>query len=362
MVQIPVFPLEVPLKMFTHWTYADEFAENHTKDILAREVIGGFVPSAGVGTALSRRAIQAVAGIDKNEVFSTRTLTEDYAFSLRLKEFKLNSIFVHQSFVRIRERKQFFWFGKLVQRRAKEWIATRALFPVSYKASIRQKSRWILGISLQEWRESGWHGNMATRYTLLRDRKGPMGHIICLMGYFFFVYFLAGTLSARYGWGWNVPGITHASDLIWTLLILNLVFMAERILQRFIAVWRIYGFWPATLSPIRVIYGNVINAHAFIIALASFWTSVKTGEKPVWSKTNNVFPTMEQLNPYRRRLGDLLLASATITPEVLSRALAKQEATGERLGRILVKEGLLTEEKLSQFLGDLSAAGAPTKF
>jgi adsorption protein B len=317
MVQIPVFPLEVPLRMFTHWTYADEFAENHTKDIIAREVIGGFVPSAGVGTALSRKAVEAVAKSgDNDDVFSTRTLTEDYAFSLRLKESKLDAIFVHQSFVRVRERKQFYWFGKMIPSKTREWIATRALFPVNYRASVRQKSRWILGISLQEWKESGWLGNMATRYTLFRDRKGPVGHLICLAAYFFLGYFIAGWLSAHYGWGWNLPGITHSNELIWTLLVLNFVFLAERLLQRFIAVWRIYGFWPAVLSAPRVVYGNFINAHAFLIALSKFWKSVKTGEKPVWAKTSNVFPTVEQLTPYRRRLGDLLLASATITPEI----------------------------------------------
>ncbi|MDP9016690.1 MAG: glycosyltransferase, partial [Candidatus Eremiobacteraeota bacterium] len=49
MVQLPVFPLERPWQKWTAWTYADEFAENHMKDLIIREQIGGFVPSAGVG-------------------------------------------------------------------------------------------------------------------------------------------------------------------------------------------------------------------------------------------------------------------------------------------------------------------------
>lgn len=55
MIQIPVFPLEVPYYYFTHWLYADEFTENHTKDIIVREAIHGHVPSAGVGTAFQER-------------------------------------------------------------------------------------------------------------------------------------------------------------------------------------------------------------------------------------------------------------------------------------------------------------------
>lgn len=58
MVQIPIFPLEVHLSHFTHWLYADEFAESHTKDIIVREAINAHVPSAGVGTAFYSQALE----------------------------------------------------------------------------------------------------------------------------------------------------------------------------------------------------------------------------------------------------------------------------------------------------------------
>ena len=60
MIQIPVFPLEINYWNFTHWLYADEFSENHTKDIIVREFINGHVPSAGVGTAFSREALSTL--------------------------------------------------------------------------------------------------------------------------------------------------------------------------------------------------------------------------------------------------------------------------------------------------------------
>jgi adsorption protein B len=40
MVQIPVFPLEMPWPHFTHGTYCDEFAEYQVKDIFTRQVAG----------------------------------------------------------------------------------------------------------------------------------------------------------------------------------------------------------------------------------------------------------------------------------------------------------------------------------
>ncbi len=36
MVQLPVIPMEMPLRHFTAGTYMDEFAESHTKDLLVR--------------------------------------------------------------------------------------------------------------------------------------------------------------------------------------------------------------------------------------------------------------------------------------------------------------------------------------
>lgn len=46
------------------------------------------------------------------------------------------------------------------------------------------------------------------------------------------------------------------------------------------------------------------------------------------------------------RLGDLLIASGTITPEQLNEALEIQTQTGERLGSVLQKQGYITEQQL----------------
>ena len=47
-----------------------------------------------------------------------------------------------------------------------------------------------------------------------------------------------------------------------------------------------------------------------------------------------------------RRLGDLLIASGTITEEELARGLELQKGSGERLGTVLLNNGIITEEEL----------------
>jgi adsorption protein B len=150
-----------------------------------------------------------------------------------------------------------------------------------------------------------------------------------------------------------LPQPSHSNQLIWTLLLINAIFMLQRILQRFIAVARIYGFWPAFISPLRIVYGNFINAHAFTVALLKFWSALRTGRRPVWSKTSNVFPTPQQLVRYHRRLGDLLLDSASVTPSQLQSALAQQAKEKKRLGAILIEEGIVSEERVTACIAKL---------
>ncbi len=76
MIQLPVFPLAMPLRDVTHWTYADEFAAAHMRELPVREFMRGFVPSAGVGTAYTRRAFELVWLLYDGEVFPVGSLTE----------------------------------------------------------------------------------------------------------------------------------------------------------------------------------------------------------------------------------------------------------------------------------------------
>src|SRR5262245_19022339 len=113
----------------THGIYCDEFAENHTRDMTIRPMLGGFVPSAGVGTAYRREAIDRLASERGNRVFEPEALTEDYVHGLEL--FRLGC---SQAFV------------PLVCAPGAHFVATREYFPQSWGGALRQRTRWVMGI------------------------------------------------------------------------------------------------------------------------------------------------------------------------------------------------------------------------
>ena len=51
-----------------------------------------------------------------------------------------------------------------------------------------------------------------------------------------------------------------------------------------------------------------------------------------------------------KRLGDLLIAAGTITPEELDMGLQRQKETKERLGAALISAGIITEAELIEAL------------
>ncbi len=85
MVQLPVLPLPTSARELTHGTYADEFAEHHLKDLRVRDAFGGFIPSAGVATALRREVVERLRISRGDEAFNPRSLTEDYFLGLEVR-------------------------------------------------------------------------------------------------------------------------------------------------------------------------------------------------------------------------------------------------------------------------------------
>ena len=165
MIQTPIFPLETGLRHWTYWTYCDEFAETHTKELVIREALKSFVPSAGVGTAFSRASMDYLSEKNKGLPFNTKSVTEDYDVSLRLRLAKTRVIFLLQSVERVQDKKSFFG-KKTMPKQVRDIVATRAMFPMTYHKSVHQRSRWAFGIVLKEWANFGWHGNFIMRYFL----------------------------------------------------------------------------------------------------------------------------------------------------------------------------------------------------
>ncbi|MFA9393548.1 MAG: glycosyl transferase family protein [Halodesulfovibrio sp.] len=350
MIQIPVHPVPRHWTNFTGNHYLDEFAENHTRDLIVREALTGAVPSAGVGTALSRKTLKTVATARNHQPFNTNSLTEDYEFGLQLKEFGLKQAFVRQWIWRNKMVKGFF-SRTPKQKQVKEFISIREFFPNTLHTAIRQKTRWVMGIALQGWSTMGWHGNLAYRYMLWRDRKTLVTNLANFTGNFLFVFILGliiyNVLSKEY----NLPPLVDDSPWSTALISICLFFLVWRILMRVLFVVRTYDWFQGLLSIPRLFWANIINFIATTKAIAIYTKLRATGQKAAWDKTDHVYPSEDELRAYRRKLGDLLLDRRFLTIEQLDSALEVKNKSSKRLGEVLIDLGYITEDQLIQALG-----------
>ena len=351
MIQIPVFSLPRRWNEFTAGVYMDEFAELHSKDLIVRERFGRNVPSAGVGTAFSHEAVEALGMANENQLFSLDSLTEDYDFGFRLRAVGLKSIFVRFPFERETTRTRW-WSRTPRQVRVTDYVATREYFPSEFWLAVRQKTRWVIGITLQGWANLGWRGDWRTRYILFRDRKTLITSQLNVIGYALVLlvagFWIGEKLDPD---GHRYVSLTELAPWVKALLWINGGFLLLRLVQRFVAVTRIYGPLQGLLSAPRLVWGNFINFFACWRALRQYASYLRTGKLIKWDKTDHVYPNEEILDAYRRRLGDLLLERRLVTVSALDEALAQQKADPRPLGAILVERGLVHEEEIVQVLG-----------
>lgn len=278
LIQIPVLPLPKPWHKFTYWTYADEFSEIHTKDLVVRNLVNGLVPTAGTGTALSRKCVVNLLQYPPHQVFDPEMFTEDYDLAIHINNQRLKVAFVKALDPETKALPQS--KGGTIP-----WICIKEYFPDIYANAIRQKARWIFGIVFQGWMKWGWSGTLLTKFCLFHDRKGIFSHFVNFAGYlviliFIVLYFLPNeeliTLILSDGW---------LRLMLWACFFL----MFQRMLQRLIAVTTCYNIKYGLLSIPRVFFANFLNAHAFIRAFKLF-IAKRRAQKIVWDKTAHSFP------------------------------------------------------------------------
>jgi adsorption protein B len=345
MVQLPVIPLEVPWWHFTSGHYLDEFAESHGKDMVVREGLTGTIPAAGVGCGFSRRALELAAAGSNNQLFSLESLAEDYDLGLRL-----GSLGLKQAFVRVAIDQPVPSTPSQVTR---EYIAIREYFPSEFKAAVRQKARWIVGISFQGWRRLGWRGELLAKYALFRDRKGLVTNPTVALGYG--VVIAVVTIWLLQWWDpefYRFPAIVERGSWLWDVILVNTFFLCVRLFQRCRFVRQVYGWKQALLAMPRQVWANIVNVAAVCRAFYLFSRSLATGQRVAWDKTGHQFPSEETLLNARRRLGDLLLEKRLITVSQLEAALQRQQQSGRRLGTILRHSGLVSEDHIVEALAE----------
>jgi adsorption protein B len=328
MVQIPVLPLPTPFRNFVHGIYCDEFSEWQIKDMPARQTMGSFVPSNGVGTGFTRRALEKLAIADHNLIFEPACLTEDYENGLRLHKFGFKQAFVPLSGNR------------------SNIVATREFFPRTLRSAIRQRTRWITGICLQSWERHGWHGTPAQVYWFWRDRKGLAGNPLSLFSNFLFAY---GALTWLYARIMESPWGLAQHVLPTRILLATLVIQIIQTGVRMGCAARFYGAWFALGVPLRSLCGNWINSVATVRAICAYLRARIRHEPLVWLKTEHAYPSRNALVEHKRKLGEILAGSGYVSAADLNEALATQPA-GLRIGEYLVKLGKLSQDDLYEAL------------
>src|SRR3954451_11239907 len=95
------------------------------------------------------------------------SMTEDYEIGLRLGALGLKTMFVRIP----------------VQPGERGVVASRGHFPATLGTAVRQKARWLGGITLSGWDRLGWNGGLGERWMRMRDRRGPLAAVLLLAAY-----------------------------------------------------------------------------------------------------------------------------------------------------------------------------------
>jgi len=352
LVQIPIISLKRPWWNLIGGHYMDEFAEAHCKELHVREWFTGIVPGAGVGTGYSMRALDAATGAAGGDCFSTNSLTEDYEFSFRVHHLGLKQTFVRYPIERRMARRSLLRRERR-QVSQRDFITTREFFPHLFWASVRQKTRWVIGIALQGWKEFAWRGNWRVRYVYFRDRKTLFTQQFMVLGYIVALGLIGLQVSAALFPEHYIFAPPFADDsALWALFYFNIGLFVNRLAHRHFWTCRIYGWSQLPLVLPRYLAANVVNYFAVTRATWRYLRHLKTSERIGWDKTVHSFPGEELLAIYRRKLGDILIERGLVTKEQLDCGLAAQVTTGRPLGTAIVDLGALDEDALINVLCD----------
>ena len=350
-LQFPVFPLQnMPklsnmFKNMTVGTYADEFAENHFRTMSSRDNTNAFVPSAGTGFVISKTILEKHRYKD---LFPENSLTEDYKLSLTLAQEGNNVHYVLEKVPRLNDSGKVVW----------EYISTRSMFPLTFKAAVKQKTRWVYGITMQSFRFSEIFTtkniSRSGRYFMYKDLKAKIANLTIFPGYAVFIYFIVSLFI-------SIPVMYPMCSFSWWLCVFLTFLMIERQILRAVAIKNVYGWKSVFIAcllppilPIRLVWGNIINFTATFRAWKQYFFRPKTKShasgKEVWAKTDHEFLKKNVLQRYYRTVGDILLEKQYIDAEMLKTGLGNAELNGRKIGEELLSENMITEEQLTDAL------------
>ncbi|HVY32923.1 MAG TPA: glycosyl transferase family protein [Caulobacteraceae bacterium] len=349
MVQLPVLSMNRPWNRLIACHYMDEFAETHAKDLPLRSAVTGSTPSAGVATAFSRDAMLALCAVRRNQPFNSDSLTEDYDVAYRLKALGFVSRFVRYYAKTPGWRSAIFRKGQ-VRTSRRELVACKEFFPDRWGPSVRQKARWMLGISYVGWRQLGWFGGLANRYFLFRDRKALATAPIGALAYFVALNCLGYAVLANADLDTiiDLPKPFDTSGWVWMVMQVNLALLCVRLFHRALFTGLHHGLHHIWLTPVRAVVSNVISFAAFVRSMRLFLSHLITGRSFTWDKTQHTYPSLAELKHRSGRLGEVLQFWNHVTFGELHDALRAQKRLYRPLGLLLLDRDAVRDEDLAE--------------
>jgi adsorption protein B len=267
-IQVPVFSLSRRRGAYVASTYMEEFAERHTRELIVRNALGAAIPSAGVGTCLTRALVRHFLET-RGQVLMSGTVTEDYILGIEAKRAGFRSIFAATS-------------ARADQ--GADYVATREFFPQHLEASIKQKTRWVYGIAFEAMHKLGWRGQPWDIYFFLRDRKGMVTNFLAPGSIVLMILALAGFIDTE-----TLPRGVY--QLFQWSISFNLLAVACRYVARLTSSYRVYGRVEWLGVAIRWPVGLYINMVATFRAWKIYLGESRLATSSiVWSKTTHDVP------------------------------------------------------------------------
>jgi bacteriophage N4 adsorption protein B len=267
-IQVPVFSLDRGKGAHVASTYMDEFAERHTREMIVRNAVGAMIPSAGVGTCMTKRLLKHFLAT-RGQVLMSGTVTEDYILGVEAKRAGFKAAFAAVS---------------ADETSGLDFVATREFFPRTMQASIKQKTRWVYGINFEAMHKLGWEGDGWDRYFFMRDRKGMITNFLPPVSFALLVLLSLGVFDLA-DMSPELQPILEASILF------NLVSLVARYVIRVAACHQVYGTFDWWGIAVRWPVGLYINMAAVFRAWKTYLGESQFATKPiVWSKTAHELP------------------------------------------------------------------------
>lgn len=201
-------------------------------------------------------------------IFNDANLTEDYELGMRFYQLGLKTGFFNV---------------KLDGDKNSTRVATAEFFPNKFWPAVKQRSRWIAGICLQNWKAHKWDGNLTTKYFLFRDRKPLLSFWSTFLSNMLLIYFIYLAIGSAFNFD-NSLISGRISPVLAYLMTFNLVFMVSKGIHRFIFTSGWYGPAYGFASIFRLAIDSFINFFAIIRSVSVYH---KTKKKVVWDATTH---------------------------------------------------------------------------